>query len=60
MNSMMQAVKLKVDALVAGFNTSLNCKVGRTYPMVCEKGVPCNPVEGHFVTECETCNMFRE
>lgn len=35
------------------------CRVGKVYPVKnCVAGVPCNPVEGHFITECETCQKF--
>jgi hypothetical protein len=39
--------------------SNMHCRVGKVYePKTCQKGVPCNPVEGHFITECETCNRF--
>lgn len=35
--------------------TNHNCKVSRTYPK-CTDGEVCQPIEGSFVTECETAN----
>ena len=39
--------------------TIFNCRVGNTYAKKeCEKGEPCYPVEGSFITECAMCNRF--
>lgn len=36
-----------------------NCRIGNQYPKpICLPGVPCQPIEGHFITECEICDKY--
>ena len=51
----MSAFTLRIESRT---NLLSGCRIGKQYPKECKQGVPCCPIEGSFITQCEKCDKY--